>query len=248
MELYNTTLPHKSLIHEIWALCDTDVNGYPLKDVIRRINASSEELAALIMNADGTWEFDDSNYTDLPVGTGTLIEGQSQYPFASQYLTIERIKVKDKNGEWSILAPIREKELGGEAIEEYFSATGMPTHYDILGGTKAIIKLYPAPTSTSVTLASGLKVHFKRTIKVFTMSNSTTITSGEEDDEPGFPSPYHILLAYMTAIPFCMSYKQNRVALYEKKKDEMIKDLIKFYSHREVDRKKVITMAGINFR
>lgn len=245
MEIYNTTLPHKSLIHELWALCDADVTSYPLKDVIRRINAALEELVGRIINADGTWEYDDTNYTDLPVGTGTLIEAQQSYTFAAEYLTIERVKVKDINANWSILTPLSESELGGEAIEEYFTATGMPTHYDIVGDT---IYLYPAPTSTSVTLASGLKVHFKRTAKLFTMSDSTTITSGEEDDEPGLPSPYHILLAYMAAIPYCMSYKKDRIALYEKKKDEMIKDLIKFYSQREADRVKVMTMRGINFR
>ena len=73
MRLYDTTLPHRSLIHEIWDLCDADITSYPLRGVVRRVNSAIEALVGKIINTDGTWQFDDTNYTDLPVGTGTLI-------------------------------------------------------------------------------------------------------------------------------------------------------------------------------
>ena len=237
MDFYNTGATEDSLVHECWDLCDADITSYPLAKVTRRFNLGLEELVAEILNADGGWQYDDTNHTDLPIGTGTLVEAQESYSFSSEYLEIEQISVKDVNGNWNVLDPIDPSEFRNVAIEEYFAATGMPRYYDILGDT---IKLYPAPTATAVTLASGLKVRFKRTVDLFTVSDTT--------QEPGLPSTHHKILAYMAAVPYCMSYKKDRVALYEKKIDEMKKTLIKHYSRRQLDVRKVMTNEPIQFR
>jgi len=66
---------------------------------------------ALIITADGTWQYDDTNYTDLPIGTGTLVEAQQSYSFASEYLEIEIVKVKDIDGNWRTLDLVDDKTL-----------------------------------------------------------------------------------------------------------------------------------------
>jgi len=237
MQFYNTTNQENSLVHECWNLCDADITSMPLATVTRRFNLGLEELVGEIINADGTWQFDDTNNTNLPIGTQTLIASQSAYSFNDKFLQIERVKIKDVNGDWQILHPIDELDLGDIAIEEYFTATGLPTHYDKVGDDT--IKLYPAPTAATCTLVSGLKIHFKRTAHLFAVDDT--------DATPGLPSTHHKILCYMAAIPYCMSYKQNRVALYEKKVDEMKKTLHKFYDHREGDVRNIITMRGINY-
>ena len=239
---YQSHATNQDIVSEVKALCDvTDTTSYPIADITRRVNAGLEELVAEIINADGTWEYDDTNWTDLPVGTGTLIEAQESYSFATEYLQITAIKVKDQAGNWQLVKPIDQfadaEGFNGIAIEEYFPATGLPRYYDILGDT---IRLYPAPTATQVTLSAGLKVHFKRTADLFTTTDTT--------QEPGLPSPYHILLTYYAAIPYCMSYKKDRVPWLEKKWMEGKKSLIQFYSRREKDRRKVMTMKRIQFR
>ena len=237
MQFYNTSDTYRSLVHEAWSLCDADINSYPLADVTRRVNAAYEELIGMIINADGTWEWDDTNHTDLPVGTGTLVADQQAYSFSSEYLEIRQVKVKNANGDWVVLKPIDYSQFKEIAIEEYFSTSRMPEYYDILGDT---IKLYPAPASASVTLASGLKIHFTRTADLFTTADTT--------QEPGLPSTHHVILAYMAAIPYCMGYKKDRVPLYEKKVNDMKETLTAFYGRREKDKRKVMTMAPINFR
>lgn len=199
-----------------------------------------EELVGDIINADGEFQYDDTNYTDLPVGTGTLVNAQEAYSFAAEYLQIEQVSVKNASGDWQVLDPIDFSDFRNVAIEEYFAATGMPSHYDIVGDT---IKLYPAPATASVTLASGLKVRFKRTADLFTAAQVTTGTK-----EPGLPSTHHVLLAFMAAIPYCMSYKKDRVPWLEKKVTEMRKTLLQHYAHRHKDKRKVMTMAPIIFR
>ena len=230
------------LNQEIRDLCDADTTSYPAATLLRRVNNALEILVGKIINADGTWQFDDTNYTTTPVGTGTLVSGQSSYSFADEFLDIETVKIKDVNGNWIILDPIDQSQ-DDEALEQRLSVsgvtiTGIPTHYEKNGDT---VRLYPAPTATYVTLTNGLKVEFKRTADIFTAAQVTTGTK-----IPGIASPYHMLVAYMSAIPYCMSYKKDRVALYEKKAMELEKDMLDFYSSREKDKRKIMTMKQIS--
>lgn len=238
----------QDLVSEVRFLCDATSTSYALADIVRQINAALEFLVGKIINADGTWEWDDTNYTDLPLGTGTLVEGQESYSFSREYLSIVEVDVADNDGKWHRLRPLSREDLGGLTTEDYFGTDsndnpniGFPEFYDIEGDS---IRLFPAPTSTRVTLTGGtnggIRIAFKRTVDLFTTSDTT--------QEPGLPSPYHILLAYYAAIPYCMMYKKNRVAWLEKKWDEGVLDVIKHYSHRERDRKKIMTVKKIKFR
>jgi len=233
-----------SIVDEIRSLTDTDTTSYPIADVIRRVNIAYEELIGEIINADGVWQYDDTNHTDLPRGTGTLVEGQQTYSFASEYLQITMIEIKDNNGFWRKIEQIDPSDLKDESPDERFGLksdgnpnTGFPLYYDVLGDT---IFLYPAPTATNVTLASGLRVWFKRTVDLFTTADTT--------QSPGLPSTHHVLLAYMAAQPYNMLYHADRVLLIQKKIDEMRKSLIAHYSVRNRDKRKVATMAPISFR
>lgn len=249
MQLYNTTLPHKSLIHEIWDLCDADITSYPLRIVIRRINSAMETLVGKIINTDGTWQFDDTNYTDLPVGTGNLISGQSSYSFASEYLNVLEVMILTTSGVYRRITPFDPEELG-MSFDEWVNSSsgtppnGFPEYYDKVGDS---IRLDKSPTATYATLTNGLKVRFKRTAKLYTMSNSTTITSGEETVEPGIASPYHVTLAKIAALPYCKNYKKDRVLQLQIDITEETKDMLKFYSKREKDKRFIMTTKKINY-
>lgn len=236
MIFYNATTK-QGIAQEIDRLCETTDTSYPRLDKTARVNQAMEELVGEIIGADGTWQYDDTNHTTEPIGTGTLVDGQTNYSFASEYLEIEHVDVKDINGNWRRIAPVDRQEMAESTPEEVFGTTaGFPTHYDKVGDT---IRLYPAPSSTYTTLSNGIRVTFKRSPQAFTATSATT----EDTTEPGLPSSYHVLLAYMAAIPYCMSYKPERVALYEKRRDELKKKLIAFYGRREKDKRKIMSMA-----
>lgn len=251
MIFYNATTK-QGICQEIDRLCDSDDTNYPRLDKTARVNSSLEELVGEIISSDGVWEWDDTNQSDLPVGTGNLVEGQESYSFASEYLKVKRIKVKDVNGIWVLLRQIDQKDLEESglvsgAIENLFGLTsgnpnkGLPLYYDVLGDT---IRLYPSPTSTQVTLTAGLKVDFVRTAVLFTAVSTTA----NDLTEPGLPSPYHLLLAYMAALPYCMSYKRDRVAVYTMKVTQMKAQLLKFFGKRNPNRRDVLTMRSKTFR
>jgi len=232
------------LTSEIDLLCDSDSRSYKLQDKVRRINYSLEELVGEIIVADGTWEFDDTNFTDLPVGKETLVEGQESYTFTNEYLAIQAIEILNVDNTYVRIKNLDHTELGGLSPQEYFGVDssgvalkGFPNYYDLVGDT---FRLYPSPTSTDVTLTNGVRVWFKRTVDLFTTSDTT--------QEPGLPSPYHHILAYMAAIPYCMSYKKDRVALYQNKVDKMKTKLLAFYGQREKDKKKIFRTRFIHFR
>lgn len=249
MQFYDAT-NKRAICQEIDRLCDTTDSTYPRVDKTARVNTALEEVVTWIIQADGTWQFDDNNYTTLPRGTGTLLEGIAQYSFATEYLDIIEVEILDKAGLYHKIKPIDEAELGDMGWDEYFGVlngtanVGFPLYYDKNADG---LKLGPAPTASAVTLAAGIRVTFQRNANLFTVATDTTA----DTTQPGFASPFHVVLAYMAAIPYCMAYKKDRVALYTQKVGDtepptgMKRDIQTFYSRRERDKRKVMTPRQI---
>lgn len=218
-------------------LCDADTTSYTAATLLRRVNTALEQVIGWILEADGTWQWDDTNNTDLPIGTQTLVNAQSSYSFNDKFLEIEEVQIKDVDGNWHIIQPIDQKEYSDQTpLDEAFDTDGMPEYYDKIADDT--IKLYPAPDNgVSVTLASGLKIKYRRTASLFTTAIVTTGTQ-----VPGFASPYHVILSYMAAIPYCMTYKKDRVNGYNDVISDLKQGILKHYSRREQDKRKVMTM------
>ena len=225
-------------------LCDSTDTSFPVAKKVLQINAFYEELVGKIINSDGTWQYDDTNFTDHPRGKGTLVEGQEDYSFSSEYLQIEAVEVLDTNNQYVRLKVLDHQELGGLSPQEYFGVDSsgnpiknLPEYFDQQGDT---IRLYPAPAAANVTLTNGIRVWFKRAPDLFTTSDTT--------QEPGLPSSYHSILAYGAALPYCMKYKKDRIPSYQAKVKEMTEGLLEHYAHREKAKIKRIIGQSISYR
>lgn len=249
MQFYDDT-NKQGICQEIDRLCDTNDTSYPRLAKTSRVNNALEELVGEIINADGTWQYDDTNYTTTPFGQGNLVSGQISYSFAAEYLQIEEISILDINGYYRKLTPFDSSEEG-KTFEETFNITfngsayvakdGLATHYDIVGDT---IILSNSPTAVYATLTKGLKIKFKRTAQLFTAVSTTAA----DTTEPGLPSTHHIILAYMAALPYLNIYKQQRVPFVERKILTMKTSLLKFYSQRQKGKKNIMETEFISFR
>lgn len=185
-----------NLVNKIFFLTTTNSSSFPAADMLIEINNAYERVASLIVAADGRWEWDDTNQSDLPIGTTTLVDGQQDYTFATDHQAIDRVEVLDANGNYQLLTPIDQKDVG-VALDEYKETNGLPTEYDKRGSS---IFLYPPPASGSVTLAKGLKVYYQRGPDLYTSAQVSTGTK-----VPGFNSLYHDLIAYWTAYNFSLA-------------------------------------------
>jgi hypothetical protein len=193
---------------EIRLLCDASSTDYSDTDILRRFNAAQEEFGAEIIQSVGKTQFDDINYTTLPTGTITLQDGIRAYTITDRFLDIEQWSVKDIGGTLHVLKRIDPRDYTDTPIEEAFADTGLPTHYDMLENT---IKFYPAPSSATTTLTAGATFKYKRT--TYTISSAELATGTLV---PGIASPWHMTLCKMTALPYCKSYKKDRVAQLER--------------------------------
>jgi len=242
------TITDLNIIARKWS--DSDTTSYTAANLLIEINQAYETVAGWLINSDGRWQWDDSSYTDFPIGTYTLVNSQERYSFNDKFLQLVEVSVKNKNGDFQILRPIDQKEYSDIIpLAEAYENDGMPVFYDKVSDDT--IDLLPAPDNgVSVTLASGLKIKFKRTADLYTAAQVTTGTK-----QPGFASPYHIILAWMAARAQCMLYKKDRVAELNALIGDttlvptgMKRDLLAHYGRREKDVRKRATIKPIQFR
>ncbi len=238
------------IVAEARTLCDADSTSYPAADMLRRINNAYETVVGWILMADGRWQWDDNNFTTFPVATTTLVSGQRDYQFDTSHLKIERIEILNADGNYYPITPFDKDDIPeGVSVSEYYETAGQPTCYDLSGSS---VVLYPAPDNgVTVTLALGLKVYFQRTADVFTSGQVSTGTK-----QPGFASPWHYVLAYMAAVPYCLSYKPERVAalmrvIGDNPKPQpasgMKAAMVDFYAKRDKNERKIMTPKRVAF-
>ena len=232
---------------EARSLCDANTTSYSAADMLRRVNNAYEQVVGWLINADGKWQFDDTNYGDFPIGTFTLVNSQGKYSFNDKFLQIMDVQILDVNGKYRIIQPIDQKDLDPVIpyelpLRERFAVDGFPIFYDKLSSDT--IELLPAPDNgVTVTLAAGLRIYFKRTANLFTSAEVTTGTK-----VPGFDSTFHVILSYMAAVPFCMSYKKDRVGLYQSEVLRLKTEILEQYTKRSKDERNHMTSQWINHR
>ena len=196
-------------------------------DIADSINRHLDNVVSTILKADGRWQWDDNNFTTLPIGTTTLVAGQQDYEISgANFLNISEVSVLDNNGVWQALTAIDRKGKAQTLLdEEKISNNGLPKWYDKMGNS---ILLYPKPAADKVTLSAGLKVVSQRKAGYF-ISTDTTKT-------PGFAPIYHRILSIGAAIDYCLAngLSQKKSEL-EVEKIKMEQGIIEFYADRSKD-------------
>jgi hypothetical protein len=197
MEFFNSTDKEKSLYHDtlfLLGIKSTDTTAFAVDgDFTRSANVWTRRVVTWIWNSSSTWEFDDSNHTDLPIATTALVDAQQDYALPATAFRLEKVEVLDSGGDYNPVKQIDKSELKHIALSEYQETDGMPVQYDLIGNS---LFLYPAPATADVTLAAGLKLYFSRDINEFTPADTT--------QEPGFPGMFHRLVSIGAALDFAV--------------------------------------------
>lgn len=231
-------------------LTGTDTNSYTAPNLLIATNNSYERVVGKLVSEtlNGGMPFGDFNYTAFPSFTIDMSNGVQSYDWRDwgttdeeTPLTIMGVEVLDQNGDAHVLEPIRLSEIHKQGIArgEYQSTSGRPREYEKRDN---LIVLYPAPDNgVSVTLTAGLILYHLRTADRFTSAEVTTGTK-----EPGFPSPWHDILAYEAAYMFAIAKGLQNANFLKGEVDRKEREMMSFIARRNQDDRPIMTMKPIN--
>lgn len=234
----STTTAKPSLIEDIDFLVGTDSTSYPLADKLRNINLNFYDVVTDIIRYNSNWEWDDTNKTDYPIGTTTLVASQRDYTLPSNFLKLLRVEVLDSAGNYQKVQEFDEQQIG-VGLTEFMKSDGLPLYYREVGNS---IELYPAASATSTTLAAGLKVYYTRT--------QTEFTNADAAVSPGFSANFHRILSLGAAYDFASTKLTNNPGLVNSLRgrlDKMREDVKEYYSSRNREVKPKLSARVKNY-
>ncbi|TXG77117.1 hypothetical protein E6Q11_03330 [Candidatus Dojkabacteria bacterium] len=199
-------------------------NSNRLKAFTGLINRALDRVVNMIWQSDGRWQFDDINFTDLPIGTTSLVSGQQDYALSVSHLKVLRVEVLDASGNWYKLKPMDENDIKNIGMADFLENGGKPLYYDIQGNS---IFLYSTPLTGYVTLSNGLKIYYQRAPSYFA-STDTTKT-------PGFTSTFHRLVSRMASYDYASIRTLEVADALGKEVLGLSNDLKDFFATRQSD-------------
>ena len=192
-------------------------------------NLAVSEIITEILKVDERFQFDDGNYTDLPIATRTLSDGQQDYGFDVTQIKITGIDVLGADGVYYPLTAVDIHDIRkygkGKALTEYKGTDGKPLEYDVSSNS---IFLYPAPATGFVTMAKGMKLYYQRDGVAFETTDTSVV--------PGIPSLFHELVAVKASNRYA---KQNSMTEKARELDaiefKLLENLREWYSNRHTE-------------
>ena len=240
MKIRTSSNTDQSLYHDclfLLGLGVTDTTTYPTNDFIRSANEWNRKAVTWIWQSQGDWDYDDSNYTDLPIATTTLVDGQQDYALPSTAFEIERVEILDKDGEYVLISPIDKTWVKDESMTEFEGTNGMPKYYDLVANS---IFLYPAPSTDDVTAVAGIKIYFRRGIDTFSITDTATT--------PGFQENFHRICSVGPAMDWCNSKMiVDRIPMLNGMMKDLMTDVKQYYSTRHKDYPSKILVSRPDF-
>lgn len=233
---FNDVSGETGIVQDVWFLTNTDSTSFTLKNIARITNKVVHKLGLLAWKSDRSWNFDDSSKTDMPTATTTLVDDQEDYSLATTVFDVKRVEVKDSGGDWYKLRLRRIEDIG-ISITEYKETKGLPTEYFLEGHS---IRLKPAPDTSKVTASAGLRI--------WTSRDATEFISTDTTKKPGFPTPFHSLVALEVALEYAaINSLQDKVGYLAPKVAEGEAAFINYFANRGGEFKNTIHTRTINY-
>ena len=222
-------------------------NATLLAEFTADINLALDKVTALIIAAGGTWQWDDSNFTDYPIITTDLVAGQRDYSVTTDesgklILDIYKVLAKDENtGLYRELYPVDAQSVeqphdgyrwgaqsgvlgaynGVNSLTDGGNEQGIPNRYDKTANG-IFLDLIPSYNSTD-----GLKVYINREASYFTTTDTTK--------KPGFAGPFHDYLAVEPSFKYASIHTQSNAQAFQNEMLVMEAKIKEYYGNRERD-------------
>lgn len=227
-------MTYSQIKSRVYLLTKTNVVSLTDADFVLYANSAYERVVSLIMQSDGRWQWDDSNQTDLPIGTTTITTDQQDYSLAVTDLQITRVELKDTDANWRELIPIDQTDVYDTSLTDLYKTSNVPVYYDKIANS---IFLYPKPNYTQ---AASLKIYFKRPPSLFASTDTTKV--------PGFNSLYHDLISLIIAHDYAIANGLPNANLLEAEVMKKQEALQEDYALRSKDEHLIIAPRRGSFR
>lgn len=239
---FSDTVNRRGIIQEIEKNCgfnpgDISGNSGLLLDFTASVNNALDDAWNIILKSCGEWELDDNNYTDYPIMTTNLINGQYDYSFVNDgsgnlVLDIYRVMVMDTSGIYHEIWPISQKTTtqksgNAESTDTIINfgnpsgANGIPQRYDKTGNA---ILLDPVPNYNAT---NGLKMFVNREAQYFSSSDTTK--------KPGFAGIFHKYLALKPSYEYAYRKNLANVKSLQLETANMERMMMEYYVKRDKD-------------
>jgi len=176
---FNSNSDGQDIVTHANNLVISDDTSFPLKVKTQYANEALHIIWQDIFYVYGGWIYDDTNLTDLPEATTSLVSGQQFYTLPLDSDSLVGIEFQNQGGTWITLVPITIEKIkqNGYAETEFYKTASTPMFYRPVANG---FKLYPAANWSA---SASLKIHIIRDVSSFA-STDTTKT-------PGFDAPFH---------------------------------------------------------
>lgn len=221
---FSDTSTKTGLYQDAQFLAGVDSNAFASTDFARLANRWYYKAVIDAWDSSDGWDFDDTNQSNFAIATTTMVNSQPDYSIPTNALKVRRVEVKDVGGNWTIVYPFDDKDLSGQALDEFYESDGVPRYYRM---ERNSVILYPAPSTAATTLAAGLKIYFLREVDEFESTDTT--------QEPGIAEPFHRVISMGAAYDFCIAKKPEYADRIRAELERLLADLRTFYSGRHAD-------------
>lgn len=220
------------ILLEARELVKASESSYTTTSLTASINRGLERTVALIRQADGRWQWDDTNQTDLPYATTTVNAGTDNITLDPTHYEIDRIEMKLSSATaYTKLIPFDVSDP--VCLDAYNSTTqGTPVAYDKMG-----VSLIPYPVPSQ-----------SMTMRLFYRRGTTYFITTDTTKTPGFNPLFHRLLSLWSAYDYAFI---NQLANKNDLRQEitvMESALQQFYNVRDKDDKISLKARQYNFR
>jgi hypothetical protein len=231
--VFNDGTNSLGICQEVDDICGTSTSSYPLAAKARRANSALSDFVSIALDSDDRWNFEDTNHSELPIGTTALVNGQNDYELDNSMLKILKVELKSENDTWVELIPIDRNDT--EIPYEQLFGEGTPKYYDKFANSAL---LFPTPNYDQ---DDSLRVWYQRDASYFTATDT--------DKAPGIPSLFHKYIALKIAEPYARDKQlKNYVSIRNEIQKYEEETIPAYYAKRNKDERPGFTGKVIDCR
>jgi hypothetical protein len=194
------------------------------------VNEAYYEVVMDILRSQDSWDFDDTNYTDMAIASTPMVALQRSYLFppALKALKIKRVDITYDGVNYVHATPIDSLDFGdgvGNADHEDANFSTTRPAYDVLAN---VISVYPRATADQVTAGASIRLEFYRELDGFTTSDTT--------QEPGIDRPWHELIPLGASMKYASMRSMENARSLKVLFDEKMAALRTYYGRKQDDK------------